>query len=128
LVDTDVCVWFLRGHARVRDRFRAVAYNNCSVSEITVAELVFGIHCSADPGKNRSRLDLLLLDIKVVPISPAIELFAKEKARLAGLGTPVADFDLLIGATAIHHGLTLVTNNTKHFQRIQGIQLEDWTQ
>jgi tRNA(fMet)-specific endonuclease VapC len=54
-------------------------------------------------------------------------LFASEKARLRKIGEPIDNFDLLIGATAVHHGLTLVTNNTKHFQRIQGIQLQDWT-
>jgi len=50
-----------------------------------------------------------------------------EKARIIPLGTPVADFDLLIGAAAIAHGMTLVTNNTRHFQRLKGLSLEDWT-
>jgi tRNA(fMet)-specific endonuclease VapC len=53
--------------------------------------------------------------------------YAKERCRLERIGRRVDDFDLLIGATAIHHGLTLVTNNTKHFQRLNGIKLEDWS-
>lgn len=53
--------------------------------------------------------------------------FAAEKARLAKAGQIIPDFDLLIGTTAIVHGMTLVTNNTKHFQRLKGIELEDWT-
>jgi tRNA(fMet)-specific endonuclease VapC len=100
LVDTDVCVWFLRGLPSVRAHFRAVGYTNCDISEITLAELLFGVHRSSEPEKNRSRLDLLLADINVRPISDAIETFAREKARLKAIGTPVADFDLLIGATA----------------------------
>lgn len=127
LIDTDICIWFLRGLPRVRERFRAAGYPNCAISEISLAELLFGAYRSADPDKNLRRLDVLLTEIAVLPSSKAIDRFAREKARLATLGTPVADFDLLIGATAVHHGLTLVTNNTKHFQRIQGIQLEDWT-
>lgn len=89
--------------------------------------MLYGIHRSADPEKNRAKLEVLLIDISVLPIADALETFAQEKARLAALGTPVADFDLLIGATAIAHGMTLVTNNTRHFQRLKGIKLEDWT-
>ena len=51
----------------------------------------------------------------------SLDLFAKEKARLRKLGAPIDDFDLLIGATSIQHNLTMVTNNTKHFKRINGI-------
>ncbi|MEZ4756612.1 MAG: PIN domain-containing protein [Flavobacteriales bacterium] len=127
LIDTDICIWFLRGLPLVRERFRTAGYANCTISEITLAELLFGAYRSADPEKNLRRLDVLLADIAVLSTSMAIDRFAREKARLFSQGTPVADFDLLIGATAVHHGLTLVTNNTKHFQRIQGIQLEDWT-
>lgn len=68
-----------------------------------------------------------MTDLEVLPISPSIVLFAKEKARLKRVGQPIDNFDLLIGATAIHHDLTLVTNNTKHFQRLEGIRLEDWS-
>lgn len=57
----------------------------------------------------------------------SLDLFAKEKARLRKVGTPIDDFDLLIGVTSINHNLIMVTNNTKHFERIQNIELEDWT-
>jgi tRNA(fMet)-specific endonuclease VapC len=65
--------------------------------------------------------------MSIVSISEAIPTYAKERARLESMGRPLDDFDLLIGATAIAHGMTLVTNNTKHFQRLKGIRLEDWT-
>jgi tRNA(fMet)-specific endonuclease VapC len=52
---------------------------------------------------------------------------AKEKARLRKSGTPVDDFDLLIGVTSVTHNLTMVTNNTDHFKHLKGIVLEDWT-
>ncbi len=127
LIDTDICVSFLRGAQGVRERFRDVGYDRCSISQITLAELLFGVHRSADPGKNRKKLDVFLIDIGVVPIShDTVEVFAKEKARLTALGIPVADFDLFIGATAIDQGMTLVTNNTRHFSRLQNIKLETW--
>ena len=60
-----------------------------------------------------------------VLVNPALLIFAKEKSRLRRMGVPIDNFDLLIGVTAIHHDLILVTNNTRHFQRLQGIKLED---
>jgi tRNA(fMet)-specific endonuclease VapC len=56
-----------------------------------------------------------------------LDLYAKEKARLQKIGKPIDDFDLLIGVTSVTHKLTMVTNNTNHFERISGISLEDWT-
>ena len=61
----------------------------------------------------------------MIPIKDAIPLFAKEKARLRKDGTLVEDFDLLIGTTAVKEGLTMVTENTRHFQNIDGIKLEN---
>jgi len=67
-------------------------------------------------------------EFTVLPISRAIRLFASEKARLWNIGMKIDDFDLLIGATAVYHGLVLVTNNTKHFERMQSLRLENWMQ
>jgi tRNA(fMet)-specific endonuclease VapC len=68
-----------------------------------------------------------LTGVQILPIFHSLDLFAKEKARLQKAGTPVDDFDLLIGVTSVTHKLTMVTNNTTHFKRINGIKLEDWT-
>lgn len=65
--------------------------------------------------------------VQILPIFHALDLYAKEKARLRKAGTPIDDFDLLIGATSIAHELIMVTNNSNHFKRISGIKLEDWT-
>jgi tRNA(fMet)-specific endonuclease VapC len=53
--------------------------------------------------------------------------FMQKQTRLRKAGTPVDDFDILIGTTAVTHNLILVTNNTSHFKSIKGINLEDWT-
>lgn len=57
----------------------------------------------------------------------SLPLYAEEKARLQKAGKIISEFDLLIATTAVHHGMTLVTNNTKHMERVEGIQLENWT-
>ena len=94
---------------------------------MTLAELKFGVEKSEKPEKNKKALDNFLTGIQVLPIFHSLDLYAKEKARLQKVGTPVDDFDLLIGVTSVTHKLTMVTNNTNHFKRISGIKLEDWT-
>ena len=101
--------------------------DNCFISEITLAELKFGVANSEHKEKNQKALDDFLTGVKIIPIFHSLDLYAIEKARLRKEGSPIDDFDILIGATAVTHNLTMVTNNTDHFKRIAGIVLEDWT-
>jgi len=94
---------------------------------MTLAELKFGVENSEKKEKNQKALDDFLTGVTVIPIFHAIDLYAKEKARLRKSGLTIDDFDLLIGVTAVTNNLVMVTNNTGHFQRIKGIELEDWT-
>ncbi len=117
----------MKGKFGLDTRFNAVAAENRFISEITLAELKFGVENSNHPEKNQKALTDFLTGVTVLPIFPALDIYAKEKARLRKAGNPVDDFDLLIGVTSVAHGLVMVTNNTVHFERISGIQLEDWT-
>ncbi len=87
---------------------------------------MFGVENSEKKEKNQKALDDFLTGVKVIPIYHSLSNYANEKSRLRKAGTPVDDFDLLIGATAITHNLTMVTNNIDHFRKIKGIKLEDW--
>ncbi len=89
---------------------------------------MFGVENSEKKAKNKNVLDDFLKGVKIVPIFHSLDLYAKEKARLRKAGILIDDFDLLIGVTSVTHNLIMVTNNTEHFNRIQGISLEDWTQ
>lgn len=77
--------------------------------------------------KKRKVLENFLSGIKIIPIFYALDLYAKEKARLRKQGIVIDDFDLLIGTTAVAYQLTMVTNNQAHFERLIGIELQDWT-
>lgn len=127
LIDTDICIFFLRGKYDIDRRIEEVGKDNCFISEITLAELKYGAEKSASPEKHRSIVSDFEREFLTLPILPAIDIYAKEKARLASLGTPIDDFDLLIGATAIANSLILITNNERHFQRIEGISIANWT-
>lgn len=126
LLDTDICVFILRQKYGVGERMLQAGVSNCFISELTYAELLYGAECSDNPEKNKTLIGRFLSRIRVIPIKDAIPLFAKEKARLRKDGSLVEDFDLLIGTTAVKEGLTMVTENTRHFQNIDGIQLDNW--
>lgn len=126
LLDTNICVFLFRGKYGIAEIINHIGPDCCYVSEVTVAELKYGVHCSANSTKNARILSDFLQDINIVPFEAAIDFFAEEKARLRRQGTPIDDFDLLIGSTAVSCGLTLVTDNVKHFERIKNLQLENW--
>ncbi|RRN76658.1 type II toxin-antitoxin system VapC family toxin, partial [Pseudoxanthomonas sp. SGD-10] len=72
-------------------------------------------------------VDIFVSGLRIIPIASCIELYAKEKTRLRKIGQPLHDeFNLLIGVTAISNGLTLVTDNIKDFERLNGILIENW--
>lgn len=129
LLDTNICIFFMRGKKGVAQYIQNIGRKNCHISEITVAELLYGAaNCSLPEDRDRhtrQTLEFVSL-LNVLPISGAIPAYAEEKARLRRLGEPIDDFDLLIAATAVHHGLTLVTDNLRHMARVQNVQLENW--
>ena len=129
LLDTNIIVFWLKGRHNIAEKINEIGLEKCFVSEVTVAELRFGVECSPSEliEEKRSRLENLLARLQTIPFAIAINTYASEKARLRRAGEIIPDFDLLIRATAIEAGLKMVTNNSKHFSRIEGIEIEDWT-
>jgi len=127
LLDTDTCIHFFRGKHGIVDKIEEVRKDNCFVSEITIAELFFGAANSRKPKQHFAEVEAFEHSFTVIPIYDVLKAYGEEKVRLRKAGTPIAEFDLLIGITAKEHGLVLVTGNTKHFEKIKDISLEDWT-
>ena len=127
LLDTNICIYFLKGKYGLKEKFDNIGFDNLYVSEITVAELKYGAEKSNYPDKNRKGIQKLSSRFKLIPIFNSLDVFAKEKARLKNEGKPIDDFDLLIGATAIANDMILVTNNEKHFDRLIKIEIDNWT-
>ena len=119
MLDTNICIYYIKGLYNLKKTFEKIDPENCFISEISLAELMFGVENSERKEKNQKALDNFLTVVKVVPIYHSLGLYAKEKSRLRKAGTPVDDFDLLIGVTSITHNLTIVTKNTDHFIRIE---------
>ncbi|HAH56204.1 MAG TPA: VapC toxin family PIN domain ribonuclease [Flavobacterium sp.] len=127
LLDTNIIIFSFRGNKKVNEKISVVGFKNCYISEITIAEL----HCGAEKSNNKAyNINLLnefLKKVTVIPIKDVIDCFAFERVRLEKIGNKLDNFDLLIGATAIVNNLVLVTNNTKHFDRMSLKSIEDWT-
>jgi len=128
LLDTNICVHFLRGQFELLEKLNEVGISNCSISEITLAELIYGAECSDHPTKNRQLIEQLISQMTVLPILGAINKYGKEKARLRKAGTMIDDFDLLIGCTAVENSMIMVTENQSEFGRISDIRMENWIQ
>lgn len=126
LLDTNICIHFLRGKFNLLEKFQEVKIEDCAISEITLAELVYGAENSFNPKKNLELIEIFTNRVIILPIINAIYLYGKEKARLRSSGQMISDFDLLIGCTAVEKNLIMVTENLKEFERISGIQIENW--
>lgn len=129
LLDTNICVFLLRGKYDVDKAIDNVGLSNCSISEITYLELLCGVELALHKNgiDNSKGLNDFVNNINIIPISSSLKTFAKEKVRLRMAGTPQEDnFDLLIGCTAIDNNMILVTENIKDFKNLQGIQIENW--
>jgi tRNA(fMet)-specific endonuclease VapC len=130
LLDSNICIHFLKNDIKVVDKLHEVGFINCHLSEITILELLYGVANSISTKKDANKLKLKLLeesfDDRILPIRLTFESFSIQKTYLRKLGTPISDFDLLIGCTALVQDLTLVSRNVKEMQRIEGIKLENW--
>ena len=126
LLDTDIVVFFLRNNRKVYDHIRVLSPQQVFVSDVTVAELEYGNHCSGRYEENKAMLDNFLMQVNVVPFADAIPLYAKERYRLRRSGLSIMDFDLVIACTSIVNNMVMVTNNAKHFKRVEGITIENW--
>lgn len=126
LLDSNICIHFFRGKFNIIEKLSKVGIENCAISEITLAELVFGAEKSSNPKKNHKIIQQFISQLTILPIYDAIMTFGKEKARLQSLGKQISDFDLLIACTSIENNLVMVTENVNEFERIEKIKIENW--
>jgi len=126
LLDTNICIYYLKGIHDIDKKIKKIELANCAISEITIAELKFGIENSQKKVKNRKLIEDFISSIHVIPLISSFDIYAKEKVRLKNEGKLIDEFDLLIGSTAIANDMILVTGNIKHFERLKDIKLENW--
>lgn len=128
LLDTDTCIYWLRDRYSIREKVKQVGWDEISICVITVAELYFGAYNSNRVTENLERAEIFIQELPVLPLTDAVfRRFGELKAQFRRVGQPIADFDLLIASVALTESKILVTNNTRHYDRITELQLENWT-
>jgi tRNA(fMet)-specific endonuclease VapC len=128
LIDTDIIIYSIKGNSTVQRNFLRQENVPKGISVITYGELLFGAKKSSNVEKNLATVYRIKELFPVIEVGSAImETFSDLKARMQKTGVLVDDMDLLIAATSLTMNLTLVTNNEKHFSKIKGIRLENWS-
>lgn len=128
LLDTDTIIFSLKGHPIVTDHLRHHVNDPMKISAISFMELYYGAYKSQQVTSNLAKLKTLEQSFEMIPLGgESVEIFGRLKSQLEKNGRKLDDFDLGIASCALAHNLILVTRNLKHFQRIDGLHLVDWT-
>ncbi|HML95774.1 MAG TPA: PIN domain-containing protein [Thermodesulfobacteriota bacterium] len=127
LLDTDICIELLRGNKKIMER-RNEYDAGTGISFMTVAELYYGAESSSRKAENTSLIQQFFLTVTVIHTDyDILRRFGILKAALKKESTLLPDADLLIAATALSKAEMLITGNMKHFKRIPGLVIENWT-
>ena len=127
MLDTNIVIYTMKQRPiEVKEKFNAVSTQLC-ISSISVAELIFGAENSQTPEKNLKIIENFLSRLQILDygVDAAIQ-YGNIKAHLKKIGTSIGENDLHIAAHARSKGLILVTNNTKEFERVPALQIENW--
>lgn len=126
MLDTDSVSYAIRGVGKVGERIVERKPSDLCLSAITLAELRFGVE-RRKSRKLDQAVTAFLSDIVVVPFDEVCAVtFGRIAAKLAEAGEPIGEADTLIAAHALTLGLTLVTNNERHFRRVAGLKIVSW--
>ncbi|MFZ2727819.1 MAG: type II toxin-antitoxin system VapC family toxin [Methylococcaceae bacterium] len=129
LIDTDILSLYFRDNQNVVENFsRYLTQHDCiNISIITYYEILSGLkHCDAN--KQIESFLQFVAQNNIVPLTTeAIDISAEKYAQLRKQGTAVDDIDLLIAGIAIANNLELITNNTRHFEKVSGLELSNWS-
>ena len=128
LLDTKICIYIIKQKpTAVAQRFDLLEPGSMGISLVTYGELLTGASKSRQAAKSRAILQELMEYIPVLTMDgQAAEHYADIRASLEQEGTPIGNNDLWIAAHARSEGLVLVSNNLREFERVEGLQLENW--
>ncbi len=129
MLDTNICIYSIKKKPDiVFQHFMEHEPSEICISSITYAELCHGVEKSQAKERNSLALTLFLSEIEIVSFDDkAAQEYGNIRAELEKKGTPIGPMDMLIAAHARSAGMTVVTNNTREFGRVEKLEIEDWT-
>lgn len=128
MLDTNICIAIIKQKPKdILKRFSAYQVGDICISSVTLAELRYGVSKSQYQEKNQVALNEFILPLEVASFDEAAALYyGMLRATLEKQGKPIGSLDTMIGAHALSLNVTLVTNNTREFDRVAGLKLLDW--
>ena len=128
MLDTDICIYVIKDRpSELRERFNRQSQHLC-MSAVTHAELVYGAEKSAHVERNLDVVENFAARMPVLPFDEkAATHYGEIRASLERKGEPIGPHDLMIAGHARSESLTLVTNNTREFERVDGLRIENWS-
>lgn len=124
LVNTDWIIHSFRGRSDISAKLDELSIEGLNVSIVSLAELYEGIYFATDPANAQAILDRFMGGVRVLNLDEEVtRIFGRERGRLRKLRTMIGDMDLLIGATAIRHDLTLLINNRRDFELLEKLRI-----
>lgn len=127
LLDTDIVIHILKGDQVVEANLTKHFHDPIMIGVVTLMELYYGAYKSHRVTSNLAKIKMIENTLEILPMGEEIsDIFGREKAHLEKAGIPLDDFDLALGCCALAHNLILVTNNIKHFKRIEGLKITNW--
>jgi len=127
VLDTNTLIYFFKGVGNVANHLLDTPPNMIGIPTIVLFELEVGIAKSTAPGKRRQQLDHLTEVVNVLSFGPKeAALASKIRVKLEKRGLIIGPYDILIAGTALVNQRILVTHNTREFERVDGLKIEDW--
>ncbi len=128
MLDTNICIYIIKKRPiHVLHRLQKQSSADIAMSSITLSELDYGVQKSADPTRNKLALAQFMAPIEIVPYDEAAaSKYGEIWADLEKKGCVIGSMDMLIAAHCVSRNLTLVTNNTKEFKRVEKLKLDNW--
>jgi len=128
LLDTDWVIHYLHGNPAVIERLDNARNEGIGLSMVSLGELYEGVFYSLDPEGSEKDLVEFLRGVELIELDDGVcRIFGRERGRLRQSRKLMGDFDLLIAASALRHNLTLLTNNGRHFENVEGLPIESAT-
>lgn len=127
MLDTNICIYVIKNRPpALRDRFNRESAR-LAISMVTLMELYFGAEKSAHPKRNRDVVEAFAARLQVLDYGAKAALHTAEiRATLGAAGTPIGPYDAMIAGHGRSEGLIMVTNNRREFDRVDGLQIENW--
>ena len=126
-LDTNTLIYYFKGMGHVADQLLATPPKDIALPAVVLFELEVGLAKSKTPQKRREQMESLVSLIQILPFGiEEAKAAAHIRSELERQGRPIGPFDNLIAGTALARQATLVTHNTREFEKIKGLQIQDW--